>query len=237
MPLEESKAPSGVRLKFHPDGRTKRFEGNTFICPLPEKGNERAAELFAGFCRDLLAAPFASKLSMLPKDSYHMTVFDGLNDATEALPNWITHGTPIADTHALVAQRAAGIQQECALPLRMQVNDEDPILKGWDLNWAPVILSLQSASTEQETALRHLRDRLSACLGIRSPNHDIYGFHMTFAYVCQRLTDEERTLYQAMRQRVQTRMKEEKIALNLSDIQFCAFRDMRRFEPIMSLQP
>ena len=70
---------TGEFKKFYPDGNARTFKGNTFICHVPKNSSFfRFANYSSG---ELSISDFHNKLALLPSDSYHMTIFEGICDS------------------------------------------------------------------------------------------------------------------------------------------------------------
>lgn len=80
--------------------------------------------------------------------------------------------------------------------------------------------------------MQNWRDALADLLGYRHPDHETYVFHITFAYVIERLADEALPRWQAMLDDVAAELRAEVPVLELQPPAFCAFDDMNHFEEL-----
>ena len=101
--------PADVGRKFNADGTVMPFAGNTFVGRIPQQGPRFALfDALLDVYREVPTRGFASKLTMLPPSSYHVTLFGGVNDADRNTPNWgvpFAHDTPVDKINALYLDR------------------------------------------------------------------------------------------------------------------------------------
>ena len=81
--------------------------------------------------------------------------------------------------------------------------------------------------------MRAWRDRLAHLLGYRHPDHDSYPFHITFAYVIERLSDGVLPRWQAMLNEVAADLQRRQPVLELMPPAFCVFDDMNHFHEML----
>ncbi|TWB29799.1 DUF1868 domain-containing protein [Nitrospirillum bahiense] len=223
-----SKRPHDVGRKFWPDGRVKPFPGNTIVCHLPQQGeNAEAFGTLLDIYREAPAHAFSHKITLLPPSSYHMTVFGGANDAERKPGLWpatIPLDAPIEECDRLLGDRLRAFTLDCALPLRMMVDPAEP-----GANEGPLTMRLLPADAAEDRKLRRLRDRLSACLEIRAPDHDRYHFHITLAYQIDWLTVQEDQDYRSALRAWKTRLRQASPLILLGAPEYCVMTDMFAF--------
>lgn len=218
-----------VGSKFDPQGRVIRFAGNTVICHLAQQGPEATAfRALLDIYRTLPRYGFARKITLLPPSSYHMTLFGCANER-QRLPNvWpasVPLDTPIEECTRRLAARFEGFDLRLARPIRMRVAlDESPV------DERPLKIRLRSADAVQERALRDARNRLSDHLGIRTPTHDAYEFHITLAYLFEALTATEHREFRLARTSWHRHLASAVPEIVLSTVEFCHFDDMFHFD-------
>jgi hypothetical protein len=216
-----------TQLKFFPDGTRRAFKGNTVICHLPVQSAMRDA--MVEFHDELASSPLRPKLGLTSTDSYHMTIFPGANDQDRNISGWPSYVPPnatIEECSRIVGEKMAGAHLNCALPLRMKVDESLTV----NHPTASTLLMVPVDDAEN-TKLRSLRDQLSDLYGFRLKNHDQYGFHITMSYQVHPFTDEEQTTYRTMLKLHTRRIIEAKPVLELGIPEYCTFPDMFRFEP------
>jgi hypothetical protein len=221
-----------TKLKFNPDGTRRSFKGNTVICHLQPQGSTRdAVERIA---TDLKRSSFIHKIALLPGESYHMTVYPGVNDQGRDITGWpsdIPKDASIEECTRIVGERMRSFHLECQLPLRMKVDGTKTIE-----NPRASTLRMIGADAEEESKIRQIRDRLVETFGFRDKQHDEYGFHVTLAYQMQRFTAAEQTEYRAVLAKNVPKIIESATAFEFANPEFCSFPDMFRFDIQLLLQ-
>ena len=165
---------SSIGTKFYEDGRVRAFPGNTVVAPITP---ENPAYAVAVQLRDMVKAfGLEDYYTMLPADSYHMTVIDGLVDQIRTDDHWpanLRKDAPMeqVDDYVTDAFVRAGIPQ----PAQMRF-DEIHVSKNC------MIIHLLPANEAQERILRDFRDRAAEEEGVKFNGHDTYRFHISLAY-------------------------------------------------------
>lgn len=217
--------PPSVGRKFNADGSPCSFPGNTIISHIP-LATPLSDALTA--VRDTLAAGgYAPCLALLPPSSYHMTVFEGVTESSRRRGVWpadLPIDAPLAAAHRQLEQRLEGFALDCALPLRMR-------LDAFSLERDPgATIRLLPLDEQENRKLRRLRDRLSARLRVRAPDHDEYGFHITLAYLVDWMTPEQRREYIAVQSDCFNMLQKRVPMIELGAPEFCVFYDMFAFD-------
>jgi len=65
--------------------------------------------------------------------------------------------SPLAVCDSRLAERLIGFELDCAMPIRMRINDAEP-----PTHPEPILIDLLPADEDEAKKLRRLRDRLSA---------------------------------------------------------------------------
>jgi hypothetical protein len=209
-----------VGVKFNEDGSPREFLGNTFICHVPKD-----SPVFAFLLKMitlLQQQPWAKKYCILPPSSFHVTVFEGVRVDRRKLPYWSAK-LPLDAPLEQVDQFLLDIWPSLPKP------------DGFSLQWKyleiddTIGINLQPVSEDMEQKMRHYRDLLAEKTGIRTRNHNRYGFHITFAYLIQRLTIKE--LFQSLRWDFcfNAQFKKEFGILQLNTPELCFYADMTNF--------
>lgn len=223
----------GPGQKFAADGRVQRFPGNTVLCHIPRPGRafDELCSAFDAF-RQALGADIASKLTWLPKESYHVTLFDGVTDAFRRPGDW-PHMLPLDATmdvcNRYVGERLRKLDVALDLPLRLTIDEEA-------LARSVTTIPLRPVDAAENVRLRTLRDRISIATGVRHANHDNYGFHTTFAYYVRQFTADEEAGYRAQFTAAVHRLKKALPVIELGAPEYCLFDDMFVFHRQFFLQ-
>ncbi|MBV1831689.1 DUF1868 domain-containing protein [Komagataeibacter sp. AV436] len=222
---EEKKAVLFNQNKFHPDGRPRSFPGNTVICHLPPDGAFFHAML--DLHHQMGQFDFAAKIALLPPSSYHMTVFDGLNNTRRARPTWprdLARDTPMPQCNAWVGDRLRVFPGRLAAPLRMRPAYPDPLRDRQGCR-----IRLEAVDRAGATALRRFRHGLAAHLGMHDAWLDRYVFHTTIGYRIRAFTAREAHEYTDAMVRFQGRMAARLPEIDLGPPEFCLFDDMHAY--------
>lgn len=221
--------------KFGDDGRVLPFAGNTIICHLPQQGGEATPfHVLLDAYRALPGHAFAARLTMLPPSSYHMTVFGGANDQQRggsAWPGDLPLDLPIEECTQVFMERLAGFASGLALPIRMQVDATPPPADDQTIK-----IRLAPINAAENARLRSLRDRLADLLGVRSADHDSYGFHITLGYVVQSLGPAEAQALRSFERAWSARLQQRCPEIRLGPLEFCSFADMFHFDQRLILR-
>lgn len=221
-------AVEGAGRKFYPDGRVHPFAGNTIICHLDQHGpNSAAFNQLLDCYRQFPAKKYSNKIALLPPSSYHMTVFGGANNMNREADKWpsgISPAVSIEECNRIVGERVKAAAVGPVSPIRMRVDFAD---MGYDGN--TLRIPLAPANEAELQKLRSLRDRLSTAIGIRSPKHDTYQYHITLGYLLRTFSRIElRDAEQDMRKwkaELATRVP----VIELGQPEYCIFEDMFAF--------
>ena len=219
--------PRDTLLKFNPDGSPRQFKGNTVICHLPQQTRFRDAVVALGDA--LRSSSFATKLAILPGDSYHVTLLGGPNDQDRRRYGWpsdIPIGTPIAECNRIVSERIARFRTHTELPLRFRLDTEKTLAPQ-----RPCGLQVVPADADEKLKIRTLRDRMAdEVFRYRAADHETFGFHISMAYQMRGLTAGERQHYQDLLAQNLTTIVAAAPIIELGVPEFSTFVDMYRFE-------
>ena len=212
-----------VGRKFHPDGTPRLFAGNTIICFVaPERSISQATVAFQNALRQ---ATFGGKFALLPQSSFHMTVMELLCDQVRAAERWsaqlaLDASLPASDTFFL--ERVPAIPAPDGLSMRVTgLFHRDNLM-----------LTLQPATTDTAAALRDYRAAVASATGVRFPDHDSYGFHLSLAYRLVHLDSAEEAALAELCRRWLPRLQAEGASIALPRPLLTCFDDMTSFVPM-----
>ncbi|KAJ7645580.1 RNA ligase/cyclic nucleotide phosphodiesterase [Mycena polygramma] len=223
------KYPAGVPYKFDPDGNVQPFPGNTIVSHLsPSSEPELYASLLALY--DKLKDSHLSHLyTLLPPSSWHMTVFEGVCDQARGPGRWpddLPVNASLVECTALYQDKLASFDLQCDPPYRITITGFEPLVTG-------IGIHLEPSTAEENTRIRGLRDRLARLLRIRSRTHDVYGLHLSVAYLLRFLTEEqEKELSGLLLDHFEGMPKD----FELGPPEFCTFEDMFAFKRLFYLK-
>ncbi|PTB45827.1 hypothetical protein M441DRAFT_54849 [Trichoderma asperellum CBS 433.97] len=223
--------PVGIPSKFSPEGALQRFPGITLICHLPIDSPLQPG--LNAVHASLSAHPVISKLiHLLPKDSWHMTVLDGIHGdkATPAKRPPGFERQSLEEVTQDFSQKlrllGLGLEQEgLAPPYKMKIRGFHPGAVG-------IGLEVEGATADEEKRIRLLRDRLADVLGLRRPNHDTYGLHITMAYLMRYIEGKDRVMLNAL---FEEHLPKVQLEFELGAVEFCTYENMYAFARLFYL--
>jgi hypothetical protein len=214
-------APKHLGTRYRSKGGFLPEPGNTIVCHV-EKDTETQRALIE-VREKYLAMPEAPQFLFTPITSLHMTLFQGIIEGRRQPHFWphdIPLDTPIEEATEIMAARL----QTLSLfePFQVAVTKARP--SG---------LIVDGATDGDRRIMRTWRDTFADLLGYRHPDHDDYLFHITFAYVIERLEDEALPRWQAMLNEVADTIAQQAPILDLRPPAFCIFEDMNHFHEVL----
>jgi hypothetical protein len=223
--------PRGIPSKFSSDGVLQRFPGITLICHLPTDSPLQPG--LNAVYTSLSSHPVLSKLiHLLPRESWHMTVLDGIHGdkVTPGKRPPGFEGRPLEEITEDFSQklRQLGLELESeglAPPYKMKI-------RGFDGAKVGIGLEVEGATAEEEKRIRLLRDRLADLLGLRRPNHDTYGFHISMAYLMRYIEGKNRKMLNAL---FEKHLPEVQLEFELGAVEFCTYENMYAFARLFYL--
>lgn len=225
---------SEVGRKFKPDGTVHPFRGNTIICHVDQQGpNSGLFEALLDIYRQLPTLGFAQKFTPLPPSSYHMTIFGGANHPERKPGLWPTSiplDTPIEECTRILWARLQQAKLGNLAPIRMRVDLSAPVE-----GEKPFTIRLLPIDEAENERLRVLRNALSELFEIRAPNHDVYRFHITLAYLIRELTPNEQRSFRDFYIEQHARLAERCPVLEFGQPEYCSLEDMFHFKRLAFL--
>ena len=215
--------------KFFPDGRVHPFAGNTVVCHLDQQGPRSLPfEVMLDIYREIPGKRYADKITLLPPSSYHATLFGGATDANREPGQWpqgIPANASIAECNRIVGERLRAARIAPLSEIRMKVDPADP---GYDEN--TLRMPLVPHDEAEARKLGAFRDTLAEVVGVRSPNHEKYQFHVTIGYLIRPF--DRRELRDALADMAtwKDRMASRSPIIELGRPEYCTFDDMFAFK-------
>ncbi len=210
-------------VRFNQEGKFLPEPGNTIVCHLTDGSATQQA--IRQMRSRYLTMPEADRLAFTAESSLHMTLFQGIIEYRRALPYWpadLPLETPIDDMTEIMAQR---LEHFRAGP-EFRVTIDHMTLLG---------LRLKPVNENDRLALAEWRNRLADLMGYRHPDHDVYEFHITFAYLVRPLSEPALFEWQAMLTKMRDDFCTQFDYIALNPPAFCAFEDMHHFEELVVL--
>lgn len=227
MTREEAVKYNGVS-KFNPDGSVRFFPGNTIISFI-----DHEADIFQLFCevRDMLKnSPAGDCVTFMPDSSIHMTVFEGVCDQWRKPESWTNKlplDAPLEDVDKLFEAQFAK-----AKPLG------EVRLKAVGL-WqgSGYMMALEPLEESDRLKLKAYRDQMSDLFGIRMPNHDTYGFHISVCYITRPFSAEQKRALEEFEQKARAYIAEKGTVFTAREPNMTYFRNMFLFETARFKRP
>jgi hypothetical protein len=213
--------PRHLGTRYDTSGRFLPEPGNTVVCHLVE-GSATAAAL-ADARERYRAMPEAKLLAFTPLSSLHMTLFQGVIEGRRKLGYWpedVALDTPIDQMTTFYAERLEAFAGGAEFKVRVT-------------EALPTGLVVDGVTARDRQAMSDWRDTFADLFGYRHPDHDSYGFHITFAYVIERFEDAALPAWQAMLDEVVADINRRAPLLDLRAPAFCSFGDMNHFAELL----
>jgi len=205
--------------KFDKKGRVLNFPGCSIICKIPIKsGLFNEIKLLQSKYKYLNPQ---KAYVYLPESSFHMTLFDCCNVNTFNTKYWpkkIEKDENYKNVANQIYQKIKNLDfpKEFNLKLKKLFGGYSIILEG--------------NTKKDEKILRDYRNILSDLLGIRFANHETYSFHITFAYILRKLTDDEVKKLIKINFRLLGEFFEKNPSISVVHPELCIFNDMLEFK-------
>ena len=164
-----------IGRKFHEDGSVRRYPGNTVISDVGPGCS--AYDVMVHLRQMVLEAGFDSHLILLPENSYHMTVIQGVNDQVRDDAHWpadLPKDLPMTGVDDYMAAAIGRVENPG--PIRMK-------FRAVQAGAGAFIVQLDPADPEQGAILREYRDQVAGSVGLRLPGHESYVHHISLGYI------------------------------------------------------
>ncbi|KXT11952.1 hypothetical protein AC579_1003 [Pseudocercospora musae] len=221
--------PDSVPSRASSNGEIQRWPGNTFICPF---GDESPLRKILQKIQDTIRCRerLAQKMHFMPEISWHMTIFEGVNEENRAPGFWPLgkEGQELEDCTKEFLERLDGVElreEGLAPPYQMQV-------EGIAMRPGSVWLKIEAESRVEERRLRRLRDVLAKSIGLRTPTHESYEWHVGFCYLIRHLDDEDEAELRRIVDELETTVK---VKFELKSLHFCDFENLHVFRSLLVL--
>lgn len=174
-------------------------------------------------------------MHLMPPESWHMTVLDGLNEESrtsrDSAWRWPAgkEQQPLDECNEEFLQRLTYLAPRLTLeglapPYRLQI-------AGIEVQSGGMHLKVEAEDDDEERRLRQLRDVLADALGFRHPTHESYQWHIGFCYLTKYLDDDETEVRRVVADvESAVRMK-----FHLDTLEFCSFENLHRFDRLLLL--
>ena len=166
---------NSIGKKFHEDGSVRYFPGNTVVAPIAPGCS--AYDAMVQLRQMVVDAGLDSHLILLPEDSYHMTVLDGVVFEKREPGYWpeeLPLDASMEQTDAYVSAAVATAPNPGSVRMKF-----DQLVLGKNC----AVARLLPADQQQEEKLWAFRDQAAAAMQHYLPNHTTYRFHISLGYL------------------------------------------------------
>lgn len=207
--------------KFSPSGHVLRYPGNTFLCHVDHKS--QAHEVLVELQNKIKNSPFSHRLTYLPTDSFHMTVFQGRSPYHPDKTHW-PDGEPISLSRDEQVQKMCDQSKTLDFPKSHRVKIDNL--------YTLHSLTISGADAENEASLRAIRSKLRDITKINPPGFDRYVFHMSLAYFITFVEESEARDIMALSDELSGQLIAQMPEITLGPIELCVFDNMHHFKPV-----
>lgn len=217
-----------MAMKFFDDGRVRPYPGNTIICNvIPDSPIHRC---MVRLQQELTVLPYADAFAFLPPNSFHMTLFRGVNDQLRVLGEWprnLAMETPLEE----VTREFCARLKTVTLPggFRMRANSLTNTGTG------EIQLFIEGADETERENLKTARRLLSKTLRHERSGDDDDHFHISFAYRIKSISEEETERLGESCRRLFNEIVAPVGCFEVGPPTFCRFPDMLSFIPLLDL--
>lgn len=218
--MQERIATKNIGRKFNEDGSVRFFPGNTVISKIHED-----SEIYPLIreIRQSFVAAMPEKYAYLPEASFHMTVIQGVCDEDRKPELWTSRlslEAPLVQVDDFFEKQFAQVR-----PLGHPRMVFDRVDTANDI----IIVRFKPAGIGDQEKLKAYRDQIADLFGIRFPDHDCYGFHVSVAYKLWKLTEAEEKTVEEVRETWNARCKQARPSFSMPDPELTFFYHMFEF--------
>lgn len=224
--MSQRDLPMGVlNGKFDENGNALPFFGNTVIAHI---AHTLLYPRLCDFYTQLAQSALTNKLySLLPPQSYHITLFDGACKKSDEGWYWPAD-LPISTSLQTCTEFMARKIKENTITspeLTFSVHAYKPLV-----NTLAIIVQPTGDTVEQ---VQVLRDKLSSAMGIRRRNHQEYVYHITLGYLLRTPSPTEQQRLSILLSQFISELTVEESMLTLANAELCQYENITAFSPIL----
>lgn len=211
-----------IGRKFTEDGSVRFFPGNTVISKVTEENS-----VYSTIChisQKFAETEGADKYAFLPWESFHMTMIQGVCEEDRRPELWSSHlslDAPLTEVDDYFEKQFCSVH-----PLLKTEMIFDYI----DLSNYTILVRFQPRTEVDKKNLQTYRDEISDKFGIRFPDHDRYGFHISIAYQLWEMQEAEIAAFQKTAYLLEEGLKKKPVVFTLKQPELTFFRNMYYFD-------
>jgi hypothetical protein len=217
-------------MKFDSHGNALPYPGNTVICDVdPDSPEHRALVRLQNGLRTALAA---DAFAFLPADSFHMTLYRGVNHLRRLdaeWPGYLDQETPLDAVTAEFAARLAPLKLPESFRMRPVALYSNPTGESQ--------LRLEGATAAEKKKLHNARWLIRDALQHARPGEDDYAFHITFSYRVRPLASGETIDLNRRQEQLFKEFARDVPMFAVGAPTLCDYNDMLAFRPVLRLSP
>jgi hypothetical protein len=217
-----SDPPRHLGTRYNAAGEFLPDPGNTIVCHVVPGSRTEVALLEA---RQRIMDKANGTLAFTAPQSLHMTLFQGILDRRRSVPLWpqgIALDTPVEATTELFRKRLEDFVPGPSFAVKATAVFPSGIV-------------VDGVTAADRHALADWRNRLAEAFGYRHPDHDVYEFHITYAYPIRWFEPVELNGWRALLDELLVSIRLASPVLELCAPALCSFDDMNWFEELMVL--
>lgn len=210
-----------IGRKFNEDGTVRFFQGNTIISKVKEDNS--VYPIICDIANAFKNSDGGENYGFLPEESLHMTMIQGVVDIDRTSALWTRYlplDAPLSEVDDFFEKAFREVR-----PLESTRMIFDYI----DISNATILVRFLPDTEEDAWHLKVFRDEVSDKLGLRFPDHDRYGFHISVAYQLWEHSEKQRVDVQAVRDRLERRLVHDRPTFVLRYPELTYFKNMYYF--------
>ena len=211
----------GNNKKFDSKGKAISFSGCTIICKIPK--DSKLSKKITNIQSLLKKFNPKRKYTYLPPSSFHMTVFDCCNSSTKNTKYW-PKGINKSKNYEIISKELNKRIKNFNFPKKFNLKPK-MLFGGYSI-------ILEPSSTKDKKIFKNCRDNLSKLLKIKFENHKRYIFHITLAYILEKLNCSEIRNICEYDKKLLNKFKKEYPKITLNNPEMTTFKNMYKFKSI-----
>lgn len=212
---------SNVGRKFNEDGSVRFFPGNTIISKVLE--DNEIYSVIAGISKEFQAADQGRSYQFLPLASLHMTIIQGVCHEDRKKQLWSRYLPLDLELEKVDEFFEEKFKEVKSLPETRMIYDYI------DMSNKNILVRFVPENQQAAENLKKYRDDVSDKLGVRFPDHDSYGFHISVAYQLWEMTKAEKEKMQKACERISRSLEKNRPSFSLRQPEMTYFYNMYTF--------
>lgn len=220
----------GTGYKFDYDGQALRYPGNSIVSHVPQ--DTPFYKNLVELQNEIKQSEFGALHTFLPKNSFHITLFNGTNEnpaQREKAGFWprdLAKTAPIEEVHLHYVRKLQQFKPDLPKVLKFAPTEL----------WGPfdkemIILGVELVEGREKIV--QFRQQLSELLQTTRNQPDKFRFHITLAYNWKKYTPEQLARAEIQRKIWSDTFKQQNPLLEIDTVEFSIFDDMLAYSPLL----